>query len=107
MENPFSVIDSRLGSLQNLLLELFNTLQSTALCHGPEKPINIEEASLFLGIPTNTLYSLTSRREIPFCKPGKHLLFYKSELNEWVQTSRQKTVAEIQAEARKGVRNGK
>jgi excisionase family DNA binding protein len=71
-----------------------------------EAPLNVAEAAEFLKIPKNTLYALVSRRVIAPCKPAKILYFYKKELNEWVKASRQKTVAEIKEEARKGVRLG-
>lgn len=72
-----------------------------------ERPLSVNEAAEFLGIPKNTLYSLTSRRKIPVHKRGKHLFFFKPELTAWVKEGRQKTVSEIQAEARKGVKHGK
>ncbi|WP_210490360.1 helix-turn-helix domain-containing protein [Rufibacter aurantiacus] len=107
MDNPFIVLDEKLSNLEAMVLEFVSNAQSLVLGLVQEKPMNIKEASEFLNIPLSTLYALTSRREIPHYKKGKHLLFYKAELNEWVREGRQRTVAEIQAEARKGVRLGK
>jgi excisionase family DNA binding protein len=107
MENPFFVLEQRLSSLERLILELCNTLQFlTATSLGPEQPIKIKAASAFLGIPVSTIYGLTSRREIPFYKKGKELLFLKSELIEWVKAGRKPTALEIKIEARKGVSRG-
>jgi len=103
---------NQLPSMVALILHKVEQLEKNHLTNlsgfglGPEKPITVEEASAFLNMPVNTIYSLTSSKKIPCFKPGKNLLFYKSELTEWVKESRQKTVAEIQAEARKGVRRG-
>jgi len=107
MINPFSTIDDRLSTLEGSILHLCSSLKSSAFSLEPEKPINVQEASAFLEIPVNTIYGLTSTWKIPFYKPGKNLLFYKSELNEWVKAGRQKTVSEIQTEARNGVKSGK
>ena len=57
--------------------------------------LNLEEASRFLGIPKNTLYGYTSRRQIPHHKVGRSLKFYKSDLIEWLNEYKQKTQSEI------------
>ena len=106
MGNPFSVIDEKLSGLEGLLLELCNKLQDAVVSGSQEKPLNIEEASAFLNRSVPSIYNLTSRREIPFHKKGKHLSFYKSELNDWVKEGRQLTLSAIQTETRKGVRRG-
>jgi excisionase family DNA binding protein len=62
------------------------------------KPINIEEASEFTGIPTATLYSYTSLRKIPFQKVGRKLLFFKPQLIEWIESKNKKTRVEIENE---------
>jgi len=46
-----------------------------------------------------TFYGYTARKEIPFHKNGKKLIFLKSEINQWLKQGRQKTNAEISAEA--------
>ena len=46
--------------------------------------INAEEAAKFLHIAKQTLYTLTSKRKIPFYKKGKKLLFKRQELEEWI-----------------------
>ena len=64
-----------------------------------DKPLNIDEASDYLGIPKSTIYTLTSRQEIPFYKKGRQLFFFKEELKDWLKTGRQCTIAEIKADA--------
>jgi hypothetical protein len=46
---------------------------------------------------TQTIYTWTSQNKIPFSKvPGKKgLAFLKSEIDEWLKSGRQKTIAEI------------
>lgn len=94
---------SKLESLEQRISHLFSVPSKE------DKPLNAGETSAFLGIPKNTLYALTSRREIPFCKKGKHLFFFKDELIAWLQSGRQQTLAEIKAGVEKsiGLRKGR
>jgi len=62
-----------------------------------ELPINITKAAEHINLAVPTLYSLVSRREIPFNKKGKRLYFLKSELTAWIRSGRRKTIAESQA----------
>jgi len=50
--------------------------------------IEAEEAAQLLHIARQTLYSLTSRRKIPFYKQGKKILFRRSELVAWLKEGR-------------------
>ncbi len=53
-----------------------------------EQPIGIKETAVFTGYSVSTIYKLTSKGEIPHHKLSpKKLVFYKSELNEWIQNS--------------------
>lgn len=63
-----------------------------------DRPLSIEEASAFLKIPKATLYTYTSKREIPFHKVGKGLLFFKRELMDWIEQGTKKTKKQIEAE---------
>ena len=60
--------------------------------------LNINQASEYLNMAKQTIYALTSKRNIPFIKRGKKLLFRKSELETWLLEGRKKTVKEIEAE---------
>jgi excisionase family DNA binding protein len=60
--------------------------------------LNIEGASEFLSLAKPTIYTLTSKSKIPFFKKGKKLYFKRSELLEWIEQGKQKTVAEEQQE---------
>jgi excisionase family DNA binding protein len=63
-----------------------------------DKPLTIEEASAFLQIPKATLYIFTSKREIPFHKMGKKILFFKADLLAWIAEGKKKTKKEIEQE---------
>ncbi|MDR3669136.1 MAG: helix-turn-helix domain-containing protein [Ignavibacteriaceae bacterium] len=59
--------------------------------------LNIEEASSFLRLKRSTLYSLVFKRNIPFYKRTKRLLFKKSELIEWVEQNKVNSLLEAQS----------
>ena len=53
----------------------------TAANNELDKPLSVEEAASYLKITVAALYSMTSRRLVPFNKPGKRLYFLKSDLD--------------------------
>ena len=51
-----------------------------------DKPLNVTQASQYLGISNSQLYKLTSQKKIPCYKPsGKYLYFFKYELDLWIR----------------------
>lgn len=56
--------------------------------------IGIDEAIELLGIAKPTIYTKTSKGEIPHFKRGKKLYFRRSELLAWIEAGRRKTVKE-------------
>ena len=58
--------------------------------------LNLEEASLFLGISKSRLYKMTHKHELPFYRPnGKLIYFEKAELLKWMRQWRFKADCEI------------
>ena len=55
----------------------------------------IEQASEFLNLAKQTLYTFTSKRQIPFIKRGKKLYFKKVDLEGWLNEGKKATVKEI------------
>lgn len=53
---------------------------------------SVAEAASYLKMPRHSLYKLTSKRAIPFYKPGKRILFDVSELEAWLQDSKKPTL---------------
>ena len=53
---------------------------------------SVAEAASYLKMPLHSLYKLTSKRAIPFYKPGKRILFDVSELEAWLQDSKKPTL---------------
>ena len=60
--------------------------------------LNLKEASEFLNLAKPTIYTLTSKRLIPFMKKGKKLYFKKSELEKWLNEGKKKTISELENE---------
>jgi excisionase family DNA binding protein len=93
VENPFQILEDKINQLTEMVSELMKKLDGKSM--PDNKPLNIDEASMYLDIAKQTIYSLTSKREIPHFKTGKKLYFVKSELDLWLQSHRKKTVREI------------
>lgn len=58
--------------------------------------MNIKELSQFIKLDVQTIYALTSNREIPFTKPTGKLLFIKSEIIQWLKDNRRPTRDEME-----------
>jgi excisionase family DNA binding protein len=51
--------------------------------------LSVREAAWFLHMKTATIYELTRKKQIPFCKPGGHkILFIKKDLLDWLESKR-------------------
>ena len=98
MNNPFEVIEAKLSSIENLILELKPLPNQVALSE-TEKLLTVQEAADFLSLTKATIYSKVSRGELPFMKRSKRLYFSSTELLEYIKVGRKMTNAEIEAEA--------
>ena len=72
-------------------IEEFMNLQSIS----SKEILTVNEAAEFLNLKPAYIYQLTSKRKIPFCRPGRKLYFSKPDLIKWVQDSRQSTIDEL------------
>lgn len=68
-----------------------------------EEVLNAKQAADLLQIAMPTLYAKVSKRKIRFRKPGKHLIFYRSELMDYLNSGRRNTSQEQEASTIKGV----
>lgn len=86
------------------LAELINNSVRSALTnaklHSADsgKPLTIDEAAEFLGIPKATLYQFTSKRIISFKKLGKRIVFSKADLTAFLETKKKMSVAQIEGQ---------
>ena len=66
--------------------------------------LTAREAADYLGFALSYLYKLTSTHKVPFYSPtGKHILFKRLELEEWVYNSRVATNDELVAKAQTNI----
>jgi excisionase family DNA binding protein len=57
--------------------------------------MNIEEAAVYLKMAKQTVYSMISRKLLPYFKRGKRVFFRKAELLTWLEKGRKYTREEI------------
>jgi excisionase family DNA binding protein len=57
--------------------------------------LDIQEAAEFLKLKVTTIYSYTSKSQIPFIKRGKKLYFEKSKLEAWLKEGKHESISEI------------
>ena len=114
MNNPFEVIEARLSSIENLILDLKHKPQTSEPTGLPEQLLTIQEAAEFLSLTVPTMYSKCSKGELPVMKRSKRLYFSRTELLDYLKDGRKKSNAEIEQEAKayllnnkKGLNNGK
>ncbi|MBI9039728.1 MAG: helix-turn-helix domain-containing protein [Bacteroidales bacterium] len=88
---------SRLSEQMEDLKRLF--LENKKPKSDQDKLLTIHEAAEFLNLAVPSVYSMVSKRELPFMKKTKRLYFSRLELMEFIRTGRKKTKAEIEAEA--------
>ena len=106
MNNPFELIEARLTSIENLILDLKQPKQVETTEH-PEQLLTVQEAARFLNLTVPTIYSKVSKGELPVMKRGKRLYFSSTELMEYLKEGRKKSNAEIEAEAEAYLLNSK
>ncbi|MBL7813247.1 MAG: helix-turn-helix domain-containing protein [Bacteroidetes bacterium] len=81
MNNPFDELSMRLERIEQLLVKN----QPPQTQEQKEDPLlNIEEAAAYLKIPKKTIYQYTSNRKLIPLKPGRRLLFRKSDLDNFL-----------------------
>ena len=114
MNNPFEVIEARLSSIENLILDLKHNPLRVEPTEHPEQLLTIQQAAELLSLTVPTLYSKVSKGELPVMKRSKRLYFSRTELTEYIKEGRKKSNAEIEAEAeayltdkKKGLNNGR
>ena len=106
MNNPFEVIEARLSSIENLILDLRKP-KKVETTEQPEHLLTVQEAAQFLNLTVPTIYSKVSKNELPVMKRSKRLYFSSTELMDYLKEGRKKSNAEIEMEAEKYLSNQK
>lgn len=107
MNNPFDLIEARLSSIENLILDLKHKPTKVEPTKQPEQLLTVQEAAQFLNLTVPTIYSKVSKGELPVMKRSKRLYFSSIELMAYLKLGRQKTNAEIEQEAEAYLSNKK
>ncbi len=90
MENPFEIILEKLSSIEKAI-EKLNIVSNEEV----DKFLTVEQLSIFIGLSKPTIYGLTHKRKLPYYKTGKRLCFKKSEIVNWITSSKVKSTREI------------
>lgn len=64
-----------------------------------ENPLGIKDVSKLIRKTVPTIYGYCQRNEIPYSKNGNRLIFWKSEIIDWLKEGKVKSISEIEAEA--------
>jgi excisionase family DNA binding protein len=107
MSNPFEVIEARLSSIENLILDIKHQPKKVEHTEKPEQLLNVQEAAQFLNLTVPTIYSKVSKGELPVMKRSKRLYFSSTELLAYIKDGRKKSNAEIEQEAQAYLLNNK
>lgn len=99
MNNPFEEITARLDALAVDV----RALKSRTMNDKPTDEIGgLDLAVEITGLARRTIYKLTHRRGIPHRRVGGRLYFRRSELEQWIDAGRRRTVAEVAVERMAG-----
>lgn len=97
------LLREQMNRLQQSIEELLSNKDSAH--HQDTKPrLSIDQLREFLPFhPTRAaIYGLTHRHKIPFHKSGKHLVFYTSEIEEWMPLADELLSAEFTTKPTQG-----
>ena len=89
MENPFEIILTKLNSIEKAIEKLNSNVKEV------DDFMNIEQAANFVGLSKATIYGLTHKQKIPYFKASKRLYFEKSDLVNWITSSKVNTKKEL------------
>ena len=84
------------GTLSTLLSQKLDNLQGISekiykvIVTASKDLLSLDEASEYLTISKSDLYKKTSQKIIQFYKPGKHIYFKKSDLDNFILANPQK-----------------
>lgn len=89
VKNLFDKVVGIEGMLQQLLAN-----QPKCEPINDKRPLSVDQACEYLGMPKPTFYYKVQRGEIPAVKQGKRYYIYKDELDRWLESGRKNDVPE-------------
>lgn len=70
--------------IENSVRRAFSAIENKK---SEDEILTLDEACEFLNLQRPTVYTMTSKREIPFIKKAKKLYFSKQDLTAWLKSS--------------------
>jgi hypothetical protein len=89
MENPFDLIEQRLGSIEEKLDSLIQSIENPKDDKASTTWINSKQLAQHLGISTTAVGNLRINK-IPYYKIGGRILYKKQEIDEFIERTRHK-----------------
>jgi excisionase family DNA binding protein len=100
MENTFEIINEKLNTIEQILLEIKQEQRGTSNSKSNAiEFMNVTQVAEYLSLAKATIYGMVHKLEIPNYKQGKRLYFKKADIDQWLTKSRRKTREEIEEEA--------
>jgi excisionase family DNA binding protein len=103
MENiTFDQLPNAVGQLFNKLEAIEGLLKAQGQSTQEQETdqiLSVDQCAEFLNLSKATIYTLTSKGELPFMKRSKRNYFSKSDLVQYLKQGRNKTNSELEAEA--------
>ena len=93
IDNPFTVIIERLRAIEEKISVLLELNQKDY--PKPDELLDIQQVANLINESVSSVYVRTSKRTIPFYKRGKRLIFKRSDIMEWIESGKKKTLKEI------------
>jgi excisionase family DNA binding protein len=99
MQNPFEALETRLNSIETLLLDLKHQPKEQGEQPQQDELLTVQDTAKFLSLSVPTIYGLISKGELPVMKRSKRCYFSKVELINYLKQGRKKTLAETASKA--------
>ena len=101
--NKTVFISLPIEDLQTVIIDcvnscLRNNKEELTTTDNPEQPLTVEETAKFLSLSVPTVYGLIHKGKLVGMKPAKRRYFFKGELLNYLNRSRNKTCDEISIE---------
>jgi len=96
----FDSLPATVHEMNSRLLRIEKLLNSKITTQESETWFDLEKLIEYLPDhpAKQTVYGMVSRRELPYHKRGKRLIFSKKSIDEFLNQSRRKTITEIRNE---------
>ncbi|MBS1669543.1 MAG: helix-turn-helix domain-containing protein [Bacteroidetes bacterium] len=109
MENPFDILNKRIDRLESMLACIEKKLSGFSCESSKEKDDlgDVTFASKITGLAIPTIYSKSSKGEIPCMKQGKKLYFSKNDLLSWIKKGSKKMISDYKDEVESLIRSNK